>query len=205
MNLPLAVLLLAPAVRGSAEADLLQTWWHDNAEPQAVRPVAPNNVRQSDRYGIKVALASSPSAPAPGLQWERSFTYMSTPRSSAAKRGYATVDGAEYASGAALTMSWSSFVYGADVWVSLSQLSTTAAAADPRHAHPVVLMEEEGDSATVRPRRVAADVETKLLDDGSTGIRIPHRPGGYRLSIEFDAGLFDTYNDGTSCCNLTDR
>ena len=49
------------------------------------------------------------------------------------------------------------------------------------------------DNVTLRPLRVAASLETKILDDGTTGILIPYRPGGFKISVEFEEGLFDTY------------
>eukprot|EP00729_Bicosta_minor_P024534 gene24534-31915_t len=187
-----AVLSLDAAVVGGSHGSprRLQTWWHNSSEQQARRPTAPHAVRQSINYGVKISLNEGQD-----MQWEESFVYMSIPRSGAAKRGYATVDGAEYAAGAGLTMSWTSFLYAGDVWVSMQVLEEVS---DDGRGGAI-------DNVTLRPLRVAASLETKILDDGTTGILIPYRQGGFKISVEFEEGLFDTYNDGTGCCNLTDK
>lgn len=258
-----AVLSLDAAVVGGSHGSprRLQTWWHNSSEQQARRPTAPHAVRQSTNYGVKISLNEGQD-----MQWEESFVYMSIPRSGAAKRGYATVDGAEYAAGAGLTMSWTSFLYAGDVWVSVNHSSSSknnvracccvllccsrCVCLRPasflrylrclpciwrriflcnvwKHSlecfffllleevmaffsliilsyystYQMQVLEEVGDdgrggaidNVTLRPLRVAASLETKILDDGTTGILIPYRPGGFKISVEFEEGLFDTY------------
>ena len=169
-------------------ASTLQTWWHDDAEQQAVRPVAPSAVRQSSAFSANVTTASGSD------YWERSFVYQSIPRSGAEKRGYTAVDGAEYAASSGLSMSWTTFVYSADVWVAVTHLGLGRS---QRSAPP--------PNVTLRPRRVAVSLERRWLDGATLAIKIPHQPGGLRVSVEFDTELFDTFNDGTNCCQLTDK
>ena len=214
---------------------LLETWWHDAAEAQVHLPVGPGNVRTSPHYRVNVTLSPSPKdkvglpSPKDAAQqwdWERSFVYASIPRSGAPKRGYVSADGAEYAAGAGLSMSWTSFLYGADVWVAVTQSLPPPPQPQPhlprRHfpgtmqppRFSVVEEDVAGDrgghgsdaaNVTVRPRRVATGLVTKRIDAFTVAVLIPHRPGGFKISVEFDDVLFDTFNDGTSCCNLTDR
>ena len=69
--------------------------------------------------------------------------------------------------------------------------------------------QDDGDNygmnnVTLRPQRLAAELATRKVAGGAVAVLIPYRSSGYRISVEFDGDLFDTYNDGTSCCNLTD-
>ena len=198
-----------PRVDARHRSRVVQTWWHDCSERQAVRPVAPEAVRQSVTYEANVT--SMAAMPAGG--WERSFVYQTIPRSGAGKRGYTDPDGAEYATNAGLSMSWTTFLYGADVWVAITQLD---AAGSPRGRRPSTVVSatdlpelaaahDAATNVTLRPRRTAAALQTQWLSDLTVAVRIPYRAGGVRVSVEFSDGLFDTYNDGSSCCNLTDQ
>ena len=183
---------LAFAALGSRAPARLQTWWHDDAERQSERPVAPGSVRQSSVFSANATASASCSGTSAG--WERSFVYQSIPRSGASKRGYTAPDGAEYAASAGLSMSWTTFLYSADVWVAVTHLGLSRSR---HHAPP--------PNVTLRPRRVAAALETRWLDGATLAIKIPHQPGGLRVSVEFDTELFDTFNAGTDCCQLTDQ
>jgi hypothetical protein len=90
-NLPMLHLLTV--LTFSVASPALQTWWHDRSEPQLYQEVAPAAVRRSAFFGVNVTLVGSVG------QAERSFVYMSVPRSAAPKRGYSNDDGAEYAAG----------------------------------------------------------------------------------------------------------
>ena len=152
--------------------------------------MAPSAVRQSSAFSANVTTASG----RPASDWERSFVYQSIPRSGAGKRGYTASDGAEYAVSAGLSMSWTTFLYSDDVWVAVTHLGLGRS----RRSSPP-------PNVTLRPRRVAASLEHRWLDGATLAIKIPHQRGGLRVSVEFDTELFDTFNDGTNCCQLTDK
>jgi hypothetical protein len=96
--------------------------------------------------------------------------------------------------GANLTMSWSSFLYNADVWVQVTQVGS-------RHGSTGV----SPGLPTIRPRRLAAELQIRRIDNATVAIRIPYQSEGFRISVEFEDELFDTWNDMSTCCNLTDR
>jgi hypothetical protein len=159
-------------VPSTADSAFLKTWWHDNAELNRYTPVADTHVRRSGVYDVKVATGAYPQA------FHDSFVYMSVPRGGREKWEYSTDDGAEFAKRADLTMSWSSFLYDADVWVQVelkdgSTLSST------------------GD-VVVRPTTL--QFEKQLVNDRTLRIRVPYSPKGYRFSVEFNNQLFTAYN-----------
>jgi hypothetical protein len=194
----LAAALVFAAAGLAPPPPALQTWWHDQAERQAQGPVAFGAVRQSGTFSASV-ISDTPrwweqqrsQTGVPG--WERSFVYQSIPRSGADKRGYTSPDGAEYAASAGLSMSWTTFLHSTDVWVAVTHSGLNRS----RLAQP--------SSVVLRPRRAAEGLESRWLDGATFAVRIPHRPGGLRVSVEFESELFDTFNDCTSCCNLTDQ
>ena len=189
-----AVLLLAVTCDATAPPvpPLLKTWWHNRSEAQVHAPVAPNAVRRSPFFAVGVSVASPGGVDTPPPS--RAFVYLSIPRSGAPKRGYTEADGAEYATSARLTMSWASFLYAADVWVYITHLG-------PQY-HRVDLPR----IFQTRPRRLAAELGTwRRVNNDTIAVRVPHRPGGFRFSVEFSDENVVTYNDGTGCCNLTDR
>lgn len=155
-----------------ADTPTLKTWWHNRAEANENTPVADDHVRQSTRYTVKVA-----SAAAPASRYD-AFVYMSIPRGGREKWGYVTPDGAEYAKAAGWTMSWASFLYGADavVDVSLPAGSTLASASE----------------VTIRPR--VTGLRTELLDNRTVRIHVPWDPAGLRFSVEFAQHLHGSYH-----------
>lgn len=102
-------------------------------------------------------------------QNETSFTYLSIPRGGLGKVGYTSDDGAEFASENGFTMSWSSFVYSQDVWVTVS-LDTGATISSV-------------DDVTIRPTTL--NFEKKLVDDHTIALKVPFSTDGYRFSVEF--------------------
>ena len=166
----------APAAASSAStADdaQLQTWWHDNYEFNTSSPTASDKVRRSSFYDVQVATAG-----APDTRYD-SFTYMSIPRSGKGKVGYSEEDGAEFSSGANLTMSWSSFQYSTDVWVDVTlRTGQTVTSAD---------------QVTIRPR--ALNFDKHLVNGSTVRIKVPYTSSGQRFSVEFDPQLYTAYND----------
>jgi hypothetical protein len=163
----------------TADTAQLRTWWHDNHVFNTSTPTAPDQVRRSSFYDVKVATAA-----APNTRYD-SFAYMSIPRSGKGKIGYTKEDGAEFVSEANLTMSWSSFLYSTDVWVDVTlRTGQTISSAD---------------EVTIRPRSL--DFEKQLVDSSTVRIKVPYDPSGYRFSVEFDPQLFTSYNDMSGPAN----
>ncbi|MGW7466061.1 family 49 glycosyl hydrolase [Streptomyces xantholiticus] len=157
----------------TADTAQLRTWWHDNHEFNTTSPVAKGKVRRSSFYDVKVATAAGPT------KKYDSFAYMSIPRSGKGKIGYTKEDGAEFASSANLTMSWSSFQYTTDVWVDVSlrtgQSISTA------------------DQVRIRPSSLTFAKE--LVNSRTVRVKVPYDAKGHRFSVEFDPQLYTAYND----------
>lgn len=150
----------------------LQTWWHSNYELNDSSLVADNKVRRSTHYDVKVSTASDPAR-------YDSFAYMSIPRSGKSKWGYSDEDGAEFAADAKLTMSWSSFLYGEDVWVYVSETDGKTISS----ANDVI----------IRPSSL--NFSKELVDSKTVRIKVPYSANGYRFSVEFNNQLYTAYND----------
>ncbi|KAK9491661.1 family 49 glycosyl hydrolase [Lipomyces doorenjongii] len=104
---------------------------------------------------------------------------MSVPRGGKGKVGYSTQDGAEYASSAEMSMSWSTFLYGEDVWVYVSTM-------DPVDTISSV------DDVTIRPTTLG--FTKQMVNSTTIGILVPYQAQGYRFSVEFNTQLITTYN-----------
>ncbi len=168
-NLPVA----APSVAGApANTPALTTWTHPNAVATSA-PLEGDQVRRSRFYDASVTLAQGRRTAYP------SFVYMSVPRSGNDKIGYTEEDGAEFASKADYTMSWSSFEYAADVWVNVKlktgQKITSA------------------DQVIVRPTDLG--LKKRLVDSSTIAVKVPYSRDGYRFSVEFDPQQATAYND----------
>ena len=163
----------APTAR-HADTPELTTWGHD-ASAETTGPIADDEVRGSAFYETSVSPVDRP-----GDAYD-SFTYMSVPRSGEGKIGYDEQDGAEFAADAGFTMSWSSFEYATDVWVTV-RLTTGRSITS-------------ADQVTVRPTDIA--LEKELVDDHSVRVKVPFSEDGLRISVEFDPELVTVYNDGT--------
>ncbi|MGQ1799040.1 family 49 glycosyl hydrolase [Kocuria oceani] len=157
----------------TANSARLQTWWHDNHEFNTTTPTQNNQVRRSSFYDVAVATTAAPK------NTYDSFTYMSIPRSGKGKIGYTKEDGAEFASSADLTMSWSTFQYSTDVWVDVTLRTGQTITST--------------DQVTIRPS--SYDFEKQLVDGDTVRIKVPYSPDGYRFSVEFDPQLYTAYND----------
>jgi hypothetical protein len=141
--------------------------------------VAGDKVRRSSFYDVKVATAEAPTT-----RYD-SFAYMSIPRSGKGKIGYTKEDGAEFASSANLTMSWSSFQYTTDVWVDVSP---------HRSEH---LLGRPGQAQAEQPElRQGARQQQDGPHQGAL-----RRQGGHRFSVEFDPQLYTAYNDMSGPAN----
>ncbi|KAK9360606.1 glycoside hydrolase [Lipomyces starkeyi] len=117
---------------------------------------------------------------------------MSAPRGRKGKVGYTTQDGAEYASSAEMSMSWSTSLYGEDVWVYISTM-------DPSDTI------SSADDITIRP--ISLGFTKQMMNSTTIGIIVPYQAQGYRFSVEFGTQLITTYNtlcgssSGTSLYN----
>lgn len=155
-----------------ASTPTLTTWGHENSMA-TTGTVPADKVRASEFYEASVATISQPDA-AYG-----SFVYASVPRNGDGKVGYTEQDGAEFSSEAGMSMSWSSFEYGEDVWVTVrlktGQTITSA------------------DQVTIRPSNLG--LEKHLVDGAAIRLKVPYTPDGLRFSVEFDPQLVTAYND----------
>ncbi|MEU0086202.1 family 49 glycosyl hydrolase [Streptomyces sp. NPDC006274] len=171
----------------TADSAQLQTWWHENQEFNTTSPVANDKVRRSSFYDVKVATEA-----APGTKYD-SFAYMSIPRSGKGKIGYTKEDGAEFSSGANLTMSWTSFQYTTGVWVDVTLRSGQRVSS--------------ADQVKIKPSSL--NLAKELVDNKTVRVKVPYDAKGYRFSVEFDPQLYTSYNDMSGPANgagkLTDQ
>ncbi|KAK9367922.1 family 49 glycosyl hydrolase [Lipomyces kononenkoae] len=159
----------------------IYVWNHDGAaEYQNTSAVADTKVRGSIFYSTAIALNSAPDV------FYASFVYMSVPRGGKGKVGYTTDDGAEYASSAEMSMSWSTFLYGEDAWVYVSTM-------DPSDTI------SSADDVTIRPTTLGFTMQ--MVNSTTIAILVPYQAAGYRsecvsdiFSIEFNTQLITTYN-----------
>ncbi|MDQ0846973.1 family 49 glycosyl hydrolase [Streptomyces sp. V1I6] len=163
----------------TADSAQLQTWWHDNHEFNTSSPVAGDKVRRSSFYDVKVATAEAPTTS------YDSFAYMSIPRSGKGKIGYTKEDGAEFASSANLTMSWSSFQYTTDVWVDVSLRTDQSISS--------------ADQVKLKPSSL--NFAKELVNSKTVRIKVPYDAKGHRFSVEFDPQLYTAYNDMSGPAN----
>ncbi|KAK9314006.1 glycosyl hydrolase family 49-domain-containing protein [Lipomyces starkeyi] len=117
-------------------------------------------VRGSIFYFTTIALTNAPNV------FNTSFVYMSVPRGRKGKVGYTTQDGAEYASSAEMSMSWSTFLNGEDVWVFVSTM-------DPSDTI------SSADDVTIRP--ISLGFTKQMMNSRTIGILVPYQAQGYRL------------------------
>lgn len=170
----------SPAKPKVADTPTLKTWWHADALKSAGSAIADKQVRQSPFYSVNVSEAKKP------RKVYDSFTYLSVPRNGKGndqKPGYTSTDGAEFASDAHMTMSWTSFEYSEDTWVNVS-LTTGQTVSSV-------------NQVAIRPRSLA--FEKKLINDHTVVIKVPPSRTGYRFSVEFALQVRMVYanaNDG---------
>lgn len=128
-------------------------------------------MRRSTIYDVTV------SAPSNEKNKYNSFVYMSIPRAGKSKQILTDDDGAEFASKANLTMSWSSFLYNADTWVQV----------DVKDGKVINSIDE------VRIRPTTLHFAKELLSPTSVRIKVPFNESGYRFSVELDAELMTSH------------
>ena len=150
-----------------AERDVLHTWWHSNAQWDEPAPLPRDRVRRSGSYHVRVGLVDEP-----GLAYD-SFTYCSVPRSGMPAGAGLEADGAEFASQNGLSMSWSSFRYGRDVFVYVKRLQSTIPPAA---------------GVVIRPTNL--ELKAEQVDAYTVRIKVPYRAAGQRFSVEFADDLF---------------
>lgn len=166
----------SPAKPKVADTPTLKTWWHAGAFKSAGPAIADKQVRQSPFYSVNVSEAKKP------RKVYDSFTYLSVPRNGKGndrKPGYTSTDGAEFASDAHMTMSWTSFEYSEDTWVNVS-LTTGQTVSSV-------------NQVAIRPRSLA--FEKKLINDHTVAIKVPASRTGYRFSVEFAPQVRMVYAD----------
>lgn len=160
----------------NADSSYLKTWWHTNGVRNSSGAIDDNQVRESPFYSVSVT------DPYKSEKQYRSFTYLSIPRNGKGKQGYSKTDGAEFASEATMTMSWTSFEYTQDTWVRVS-LDTGQTI-------------KSADEVTIRPTTLK--FEKKLIDNHTVAIKVPASPEGYRFSVEFAPQVTTVYASSSS-------
>lgn len=143
-----------------------QTWWHTNYEENAASAVADNKVRRSTIYDVNVIDAANQTSN------DKSFVYMTLPRGGKVKN-YTGDDGAEFATSAHETMSWSSFLYKTDVWVEVKVKDGKTIASV--------------DEVLIRPTTLHFDKQ--LVNSTTVRIKVPYNDKGYRFSVELQSEL----------------
>ncbi|QPL04639.1 MULTISPECIES: glucodextranase DOMON-like domain-containing protein [Actinomyces] len=166
----------APTPGADSQAGPVRTWTHDNAVKNADSAIAEDQVRQSPFYTVRVAPADSPE------NMSESFTYLSIPRNGEGKHGYTSEDGADFASNAGATMSWSTFEQSADAVVEVS-LNTGATISSL-------------DEVTIRPASLR--LHTTLVDENTIRIEVPASEAGVRISVEFAPELMTVYANAST-------
>lgn len=161
--------------QGADDHPDLTTWWHFNNEWNEETPVAEDRVRRSTRFHVKIVIAGDHTS------YYDSYAYMTIPRSGMSQHamGYAHEDGAEFASEAGLTMSWSTFLCNRPVDVLVELLDGTTI--------------DDISAVTIRPKTLR--LQTRKLNDRTVLIRIPYVESGRRFSVEFDAHQINTHSN----------
>lgn len=148
------------------QAQHIQTWWHNKFDANSTTAVADDKVRRSTVYDVKVATVQAAD------NKSDSFVYMTLPRGGKVK-DYVNDDGAEFAKSANLTMSWSSFLYDADVWIQI----------DLKDGKTI----DSIDKVLIRPTTL--EFEKELVSATSIRIKVPYSDKGYKFSVEFEPEL----------------
>ncbi|KAJ5098341.1 hypothetical protein N7532_005342 [Penicillium argentinense] len=155
----------------------LCTWWHDTAEINTATAVKPENVRQSHRYLVQVAIAGTG-------QYHDSFVYETIPRngngdisSPGGGDTFTGDDGISIEIDAGITMAWTHFEHQKDVDVKISRRDGA----------------DVGTDVTIRPTAIHYDVKH---EGGAVFVRVPADANGHRFSVEFANDLFTYRSDG---------
>ena len=173
----LALARLCCAANDAINNDKLHTWWHSTGEINTHSPVQPANVRQSHLYSVQVTNAVD-------QVYYDSFVYETIPRNGQGNivtpgdpsSTSSTGDGITIEEEIGMSMSWSSFLYSADVWVKIHRLDS---------------YQIQASDVTIRPTNL--DYDTSAAG-GDYFIRIPYSSSGSKISIEFADNLY-TFHD----------
>ncbi|KAK6002825.1 hypothetical protein QM012_001575 [Aureobasidium pullulans] len=159
--------------------DKLHTWWHDSGEITR-SAVQPASVRQSDLYSIKVTNSVDQT-------YYDSFVYQTIPRNGQGNilipndpsSTTTASDGITIEEAIGMTMSWTSFLYSADVWVKVHRLDNFSIGAD---------------SFVIRPTNL--NLNTSVAN-GDLFIQVPYDGQSRKFSVEFNDNLYE-FHDGCS-------
>jgi hypothetical protein len=172
-------------VDGPGDTQSLRTWWHSKYSVRNNGAVAADEVRQSRKYNVSVAVTGSQS-------WKDSFVYETIPRNGNGKMYDPANPGQEYnlADGdgitvevdAGINMAWSQFQYTKDVEVRITSK-------DGSQLGPV-------SNVVIRPTDVRYEITAP--DAKTVVIKVPYDAAGRRFSVEFQNDLFAYRSDGRS-------
>ncbi|KAG9942352.1 Isopullulanase complexed with Isopanose, partial [Aureobasidium melanogenum] len=157
----------------------LHTWWHDSGI-MTRSVLQPASVRQSDLYSIQVTNSVDQT-------YYDSFVYQTIPRN-----GQGNIlnpndpssttdasDGITIEEAIGMTMSWTSFLYSADVWLKVHRLDNSSI---------------QSDSFVIRPTNLNF---TTSISGADLFILVPYDGESKRFSVEFDDNLYE-FHDGCS-------
>ncbi|KAI5242099.1 glycoside hydrolase [Aureobasidium subglaciale] len=158
----------------------LQTWWHDSGVINTESPVQPEAVRQSHLYSVQVTNSVDQT-------YYDSFVYQTIPRNGQGNilipddltSTTSASDGITIEETIGMTMSWSSFLYSADVWVKVHRLDGFSIISD---------------SFVIRPTNHNF---TTSVTAGDLFIQVPFDEQGSKFSVEFNDNLYE-FHDGCS-------
>ncbi|KAF1355286.1 glycoside hydrolase [Delphinella strobiligena] len=158
---------------------VLQTWWHNTGEINTQTAVQPGNVRQSHLYSIQVTNADD-------QVYYDSFVYETIPRNGQGNilipndpsSTTTNSDGITIEAEIGMSMSWSSFLYSADVWVKVHRLDG---------------FQIQADSVVIRPTNLNYTISA---DGGDYFIHVPYSADGSKFAIEFYDNMY-SFHDGS--------
>ncbi|KAH0033730.1 glycoside hydrolase family 49 protein, partial [Aureobasidium melanogenum] len=159
--------------------DKLHTWWHDSGIMTRL-VLQPASVRQSDLYSIQVTNSADQT-------YYDSFVYQTIPRNGQGNilipndpsSTTTASDGITIEETIGMTMSWTSFLYSADVRLKVHRLDNVSI---------------QSDSFVIRPTNLDF---TTSISDGDLFILVPYDGQGKKFSVEFNDNLYE-FHDGCS-------
>ncbi|KAG9909554.1 Isopullulanase complexed with Isopanose, partial [Aureobasidium melanogenum] len=159
--------------------DKLHTWWHDSGV-MTRSVLQPASVRQSDLYSIQVTSSVDQT-------YYDSFVYQTIPRNGQGNiltpndpsSTTTASDGITIEETIGMTMSWTSFLYSADVWLKVHRLDNSSI---------------QSDSFVIRPTNLNF---TTSISGGDLFILLPYDGQSKKFSVEFDDNLYE-FHDGCS-------
>ncbi|KAG9696778.1 Isopullulanase complexed with Isopanose, partial [Aureobasidium melanogenum] len=159
--------------------DKLHTWWHDSGV-MTRSVLQPASVRQSDLYSIQVTSSVDQT-------YYDSFVYQTIPRNGQGNiltpndpsSTTTASDGITIEETIGMTMSWTSFLYSADVWLKVHRLDNSSI---------------QSDSFVIRPTNLNF---TTSVSGGDLFILVSYNGQSKKFSVEFNDNLYEFY-DGCS-------